>query len=258
MADVQANAMDEDFVAIKIGDVNNTVVANSLMKSDDRSSGTLVFDVNDKTVKAGEYFELNFKASENVAGYQFTLNYPDLELVDIGTNDDVKVDNFAIFSDENALTTSWNGDEQVEFSLKFRARRNGEISKMLSLSSRITKAEAYKTVVEGEAPEKLAIALRFNGEAGTVLTGVGFELYQNQPNPFVNRTSIGFHLPEATTAHLTVYDQSGRLIYSQKGDIPKGYNSILLDKAMVNSTGMLYYTLETDTDSATRKMIQAK
>ncbi|MCB0525941.1 MAG: proprotein convertase P-domain-containing protein, partial [Saprospiraceae bacterium] len=258
VADVQANAMDEDFVAIKIGDVNNTVVANSLMKSDDRSSGTLVFDVNDKTVKAGEYFELNFKASENVAGYQFTLNYPDLELVDIGTNDDVKVDNFAIFSDENALTTSWNGDEQVEFSLKFRARRNGEISKMLSLSSRITKAEAYKTVVEGEAPEKLAIALRFNGEAGTVLTGVGFELYQNQPNPFVNRTSIGFHLPEATTAHLTVYDQSGRLIYSQKGDFPKGYNSILLDKAMVNSTGMLYYTLETDTDSATRKMIQAK
>jgi len=258
VAEVKANAMDDDFVAIKVGDVNNTVVANSLMVSEDRSVGTLVFDVDDRTVKSGETFEVTFKASEQVTGYQFTLNYNDLELMDIATSENMKADNFAIFPTESALTTSWNGAGQAVFTLKFRARRSAEISKMLGLSSRITKAEAYRVLENNTPAEALSIALRFNGKEGSILTGVGFELYQNQPNPFVNRTSIGFHLPEATTAHLTVYDQSGRLVYSQKGDFPKGYNTFMLDKAMINTTGMLYYTLETDTDAATKKMVQAK
>jgi hypothetical protein len=258
VAAIQANAMADDFVAIKIGDVNNSVIANSLMINEDRSVGTLVFDVDDRSVKADEVFEVKFKAAEKVTGYQFTLNYSDLELVDVVTTDNMKTDNFAVFSAENALTTSWNGDNQAEFTLKFRAKRTGELSKMLSLSSRITKAEAYKVAVENQPAESLSIGLRFNGKEGSVLTGVGFELYQNEPNPFVNRTNIGFHLPEATTAHLSVYDESGRMVYSQKGDFSKGYNSFMLDKAMIKTTGVLYYTLETETDAATKKMIQAK
>jgi len=37
-----------------------------------------------------------------------------------------------------------------------------------------------------------------------------------------------------------------------------GENSIQLDRALINTTGLLFYTLETATDSATKKMIQAK
>lgn len=258
VGNIQTNNMDEDFVAIKIGDVNNTAVANSLMSSDDRSAGTLVFDVDDRDVKAGEPFEVKFKASEQVKGYQFTLNYNDLELVDVVTPDNMKADNFAIFPTESALTTSWNGDGQAEFTLKFRARRAGQVSKMLTLSSRITKAEAYRELSDNKTMEPLGIALRFNGKEGSVLTGIGFELYQNQPNPFVNRTTIGFHLPEATTARLTVYDQSGRLVYSQKGDFAKGYNYFTIDKSMLNTNGVLYYTVETNTDAATKSMVQIK
>ena len=97
--------------------------------------------------------------------------------------------------------------------------------------------------------------MRFDGKT---IAGVGFELYQNQPNPFVNKTFVGFHLPEATTATLTVYDETGRAVFTQRGDFAKGYNAISLDRALLNTTGVLYYTLETATDSATKKMIQAK
>ena len=38
----------------------------------------------------------------------------------------------------------------------------------------------------------------------------------------------------------------------------KGYNAFPIERAMVNVNGVLYYTLQTDTDSATRKMIQIK
>jgi hypothetical protein len=53
-------------------------------------------------------------------------------------------------------------------------------------------------------------------------------------------------------------DESGRVVYQQKGQFAKGENSIQLDRALINTTGLLYYKLETDTDSATKKMIQAK
>ena len=32
----------------------------------------------------------------------------------------------------------------------------------------------------------------------------------------------------------------------------------MLDRALINTTGVLYYKLETATDNATKKMIQAK
>ena len=259
VSDVQG-LQNNSMVAIKIGDVNNSVIANSLMSSDERSVNTLIFDVdapatqhNDGTVKAGETFDVNFTADQKVQGYQFTMNFTDLELVDLKPGDGMKSDNFAVFAENSALTTSWDGKEEGRFSLRFRAKKAGEISKMLGVSSRITKAEAYNA--DGE---KLDVAFRFQGKDGATVTGVGFELYQNIPNPFINSTFIGFHLPEDTQATLSVYDEAGHLIYIQRGNFPKGYNSFPIERSMVNVNGVLYYTLKTDKDSATRKMIQIK
>jgi len=258
VADIQASTIDDNFVAIKVGDLNGTAVANSLMAADDRTAGTFLFDVEDKTVKQGDVFSISFKATEQALGYQFTLNFPDLELADIVPGPGMKSDNFASFNEENALSTSFNGAQKGEFTLKFKAKRAGELSKMISVSSRITKAEAYGAQTDGEAIQKLDIALRFNSKEGSTISGVGFELYQNQPNPFINRTLVGFHLPEAATATLSVFDATGRLLFQQKADFAKGYNSIPLERTLLNTNGVLYYTLETQTDSATKTMIQAK
>ena len=258
VTDIQANAMDNNFVAIKVGDVNGTAIANSLMSTEERTSGSLLFDVDDRSVNAGEVFEVKVQAAEKAAGYQFTLNYKDMELMDVVPGPGMKADNFAMFPADNSITTSFDGVQQAEFTLKFKAKQAGELSKLLSISSKITKAEAYQINATNQSINRLEVALRFNGKDGSIISGVGFELYQNQPNPFVNRTMIGFHLPNAATATLSVFDQSGRLLYNQKGDFPKGYNTIPLEKALLNTSGVLYYTLETATDSASKTMIQAK
>ena len=101
----------------------------------------------------------------------------------------------------------------------------------------------------------MEVALRFNGSD---VQGIGFELYQNQPNPFVSNTVIGFNLPEAGEASLTVFDESGRLVYVQEGDFAKGHNTITLDRSQVNAQGMLYYKLVSGENTATMKMIQIK
>ncbi|MCK6693938.1 MAG: T9SS type A sorting domain-containing protein, partial [Thermoanaerobaculia bacterium] len=144
-------------------------------------------------------------------------------------------------------------DAQAEFAITFRAKAAGQLSQMLGVSSRITRAEAYNA-----DSDRLQVAFRFNSPNGSTIAGLGFELYQNTPNPFVNRTQIGFYLPEATSATLTVFDESGRMIYTQGGDFAKGYNAVTIDRSVLNTTGVLYYKLETAKDSATRKMIQSK
>ena len=157
-------------------------------------------------------------------------------------------ENFGVFAE--AITTSFDGNTAGEFVVKFRAKGAGRLSQMLGVSSRITKSEAYT-----DSRERLEVALRYDGKT---IAGVGFELYQNAPNPFINKTFIGFHLPEATEATLTIFDETGRMLFTQTGDFAKGYNAIAIDKAQLNATGVLYYKVETATASATKKMIQTK
>ena len=254
LKNLTANALANNFVAIKVGDVNGSAVPSSLMSADERTVGTLLFDVKDRAVKAGEVFTVTFEAAEVVQGYQFTLNHAGLELVNIEPlTEGMTLGHFGVFAQESAVTTSWDGEVPAKFALTFRARTSGELSRLLGVSGRITKAEAY-----GKGAERLAVAFRFNGAQGPTITGVGFELYQNQPNPWLSRTQIGFHLPEATEAVLTVYDETGRVLFVQKGQYGKGYNAVTLDRSVLDVTGVLYYELKTSKDSATRKMIQTK
>ncbi|MBK8425644.1 MAG: T9SS type A sorting domain-containing protein [Lewinellaceae bacterium] len=250
LSDLNTNMMANHFEGVKIGDVNGTAIANSLQSVEDRTAATLLFDVQDRTVKAGEVFTVNFKGAERVQGYQFTMNFNGLEVVDIVPGTDMKLDNFGVFAD--AITTSVDGAAN-EFAVTFRATKAGQISQMLGVSSRITKAEAYNLT-----NDRLDVAFRFSSPAGMTISGVGFELYQNQPNPFVNKTFIGFHLPEATQATLRILDEAGRMVFTQNGDFAKGYNTFAIDRQLITTTGVLYYTVETTTDSATKKMIQSK
>ncbi len=101
------------------------------------------------------------------------------------------------------------------------------------------------------------VAIRFNG-ANTTISTVGFELYQNSPNPWVSKTQIGFHLPEAAEARLTIYDALGRILYTAKGQFAKGYNVFVVDRKLVDSTSTLYYSVETDDKRETKLMLQLK
>ncbi len=246
---------EQKFVAVKVGDVNGNALTSNLTDTDDRTAGMLLFDVNPNrdgglTVKAGETFTVTFSAAEQVQGYQFTLNHAGLELLDVTPGAQMSLANFGVFPAEQALTTSWDGNTQAGFALTFRATASGDLSRMLGVSSRITKAEAYTT-----AAERQEVGLRFNG---TTITALGFELYQNQPNPFEHKTQIGFHLPEATEATLTIFDETGRTLFVQRGDFGKGYNAVTVDRSVLHAAGVLFYKLETAKASAVRKMIQVK
>jgi len=259
---------EQDFVSIKIGDLNNSAQANNLMPITDRAVGVLLFDLDDRVVTPGEIFEVKMTADQKVQCFQFTLNTAALEVLEI-SGEGMSEANFAVFAaagqsfgKTGALTTSWNLSEGTtaeiaSFTLKCRATQSGRLRDMLGISSRFTRAEAYLNN-DKVAARPLDVALRFHDEGTASISGLGFELYPNVPNPFVDKTTIAFNLPEAAQATLTVYDETGRLVFRQKGDFAKGYNFFVLEGQLVHTNGILLYKVETATDMATGKMIQTK
>jgi hypothetical protein len=241
----------QDFIAIKIGDLDDDAATNPLTKAETRTTGTLLFDVEDRALKAGEVATIQIKATEPVAGYQFTLNTPDLEVLDIAPGAGMSKENFAIFAEKQALTTSFDGQEAGAFSMTVKAKTSGRLSQMLQLSNQITEAAAFT-----QQAEHWNVALRFNSKAGQSTVETGFELYQNAPNPWTDKTSIGFYLPEPDHATLTIFDQTGRVLFVQKGAFPKGKNALVVDRTYLNQHGVLYYKLATAKHTATRKMMQ--
>jgi hypothetical protein len=254
---VSAADLNNNFVAVKIGDVNGSASANQLLGADDRTvTGALTLTTADQALKVGEVYTVEVSAANfNNFGYQFTMNFDAnvLEFVEVG-NGLATAENFGLtLLSEGAITASYYdanavrmaADEAV-FTLTFAAKADAQLSEVLSINSRYTTAEAY--AANGDVQN---VELNFNNG----VTVAGFELYQNTPNPFATETSIGFNLGAAKAATLTISDISGKVIKVIEVDGVKGYNQVVLSRNEVSAAGVLYYQLDTDTDSATKKMI---
>ena len=208
-------------------------------------------NVDDQQLKAGNEYRVAIAGDlSSIEGMQFTMNYNNkaLELVNIEYGV-AKEEHFGIFAKEGVVTASWNGNASngVIATLVFRASADATLSEVLNLNSRYTAAEAY-----GRGGEQLGVALNFAGAQSKV---AGFELKQNTPNPFVGETVIGFNLPVAGEATLTIQDVTGRTLRVVRGQYGEGYNQVTLKSADLGATGVLYYTLQSGDNTATRKMI---
>jgi hypothetical protein len=131
------------------------------------------------------------------------------------------------------------------FELVLHAHSAVHLSEAVTLNSRYTRAEAYST--DGELQE---VAMRFTRDVQADPV-----LYQNRPNPFLDQTIIGFYLPQAGSASLTIRDVTGKVLRVIRDVYPRGYNEVVLYSDELPATGVLYYTLETDNYVATKKMI---
>ena len=131
--------------------------------------------------------------------------------------------------------------------LKFNAARTANIQNALSINSSTLTKEAYNAELE-----VMGVELNFRNEIKE------FALYQNTPNPFSEFTDINFFLTENSKGVLTINDLSGKVVMAREGDFTKGLNTIRVNKSELNASGVLYYRLETEGNTATRKMILIK
>jgi drug/metabolite transporter superfamily protein YnfA len=82
----------------------------------------------------------------------------------------------------------------------------------------------------------------------------GTELHQNRPNPFSQQTIISFVLPETTKAVLTVYDITGREVFTSNKGFNSGLNEVILQKSIFQHTGTYFYRLTSDNYSVVKRL----
>lgn len=248
------NESGKDFMAVKIGDVNNSVKANAHQIKPRNGGGVLHFAIDDQTVSEGELVSIPVYADDftSIEGYQFTLMTYGLEFTGVESGViEMKDENIGYFAD--MITTSWHRiggvsatSKEVLFTFQFKAIAAGNLSEMISLNSKETEAEAYNT-----SDDIKDVKLTFRGTEA----GITFALYQNEPNPFKGVTVVGFDVPESGKVTLTVFDVTGKVLAVKNQDAIAGYNTISLSRKDIPAVGVMYYRLDAGEYTATKKMI---
>lgn len=249
--------MKTDFVAVKVGDVNGNAKANNANHTtESRSNNPVVITTDNSEFTTGNIVSVPVKVADvqNISGMQFTLEFDNSMLSLTGVDAaalNVNDNNFGFAEMHNGvITMSWNNVKEISldanttlFTLSFVAKDNGSLDQVIAVNSAVTSSEAYDSVAN-----VMNVTWRVNNAQK------GFELFQNNPNPFKDNTKISFNLPEAMNANITVYDLTGKVVKSLDVNAAKGLNTVELDQMNV-SPGVFYYTLQAGAHKQTKKMV---
>ncbi len=257
----------DSMTAIRIGDLTGNAPVNNIIGNvSDRSGNVFKFRLDEQSVRSGDLISVPFRGSDFVSrqAYQMTIQFDPnlLELADIqpGVLPGMNNANFGTAHlADGYLTHLWVSadpltlnDGEVLFTLTFRALGNSQsLSDLLSPGSEITYAEALDA-------DGSSMGIEFDWTKtlnNNDMTGTAFALYQNQPNPFREQTTIGFRLPQAGRATLRVFSTDGRLVKMVVGNFAQGYNTVDFQKYELGAPGVYWYELETPTHSDRKKMI---
>lgn len=261
--------LDDDLVAVRIGDLNGDAPLNIQQPAtDDRSGNTLKFRLDEQSIDAGNTVSLAFKAKDftNKKGYQFTFafdpNVFELQDIEAGVVPGLDVDgNFGTtLLSEGFLSTAWVNldavtieDDATLFTLVFKALENvNELSQVLNISNEVV------SPVSVDANDEVAgVELEFTAAVTSTVDAAHEKMvvYQNQPNPFRAETTIGFRLPTSDRTTIRVYTANGRLVKTIIGDFEKGYNSVQVRKGDLGSAGVFWYEVTSGAFSDRKKMI---
>jgi len=261
---VVGGAMNQNFIGIKMGDVNSTASPASAPGL----NPNLVYKVQDRVLEQGAMFTTVFNAYnfDDLLALQFGLQFDQTKLKLLGvetiSGSPMQSDNFGLYDVAKgeiraflsmAQSKTLANGTQGGFRLKFQVLQGGnKLSEVLQLSEEVLHIEAYSSSYR---PGPISLEYE-NVATGTIEPGTSnLSLLQNVPNPFKTVTSIGFVLPETCDAQVRIFDISGRLIEEQGGTFTKGYNQLDFRLDGYSGEGVLYYELITPYGILSKKMM---
>ena len=262
---VNGNVDNQDFKGVKLGDVVSTWTNPANFGAGE----PLVLRVQDRLLEAGAEIEAEFRADQlsDLAAFQMALGFDParLQLAQIQPLGALPLtaENFGVINlAEGELRSVWSQATGVAleeaspvFRLKFNVLQSGgKLSDAMYLDDAVLPGLVYTSALA-----ESGMHLEFYEATGTGPGSIPAEyrLLQNTPNPFVDKTRIGFVLPGACEASLRVFDASGRLLQEHQGWYPAGRNSVDFDFGS-GMSGLMYYELTTSYGVLAKKMVLAK
>ncbi|MGB3079150.1 MAG: T9SS type A sorting domain-containing protein, partial [Saprospiraceae bacterium] len=250
---VDSTGRIEDFVGVKIGDLNQSVNAH-LNGLTPRSEKSASFSVVDKFVNAGDQFDITLDLSDfgkNVFGGQWALKFDGLKVESIfplasGMNEEMW------FLDGNTLRCSWTSKDAIPsagvMTIHAEALKSGMISEMVTMDRSFMASELY----DG-SQESYSLSLDWKAE-NAQSTGDEIELHQNRPNPWEEETIIPFELPEKGDVTISITNALGVEMTSITREFGAGKQQYKITNERWPA-GLYYYTLRFGDFQLTKTML---
>lgn len=249
-----------NFQGVKIGDVNGSAVPQ-FAPLESREQTTTWLNMPAWNLKEGEQVELPISVNmHELIALQGSIFFEDLEILGIKEEPGAVIKPQLVAMNQlekGYFNFSWiksgtlaRANSTHLVSLIVKAKRDLALSEKVTVTHRSLSAEAYY-----EGGTTSALQLRFEPTLSGKILNRGIVLNQNMPNPFTGSTRIRFSLPEAGEARWTFMDITGRVVRSWSQPFDRGSHEILVDKAGLGTSGVLYYRLDFKGYAETRKMI---
>ena len=257
-----------DFTGIKMGDIDGSYTVDPKIPTNIAPSAkTLTINLLNAELKAGQNYVVPFSTDDFtlLSAYQMTLlienasitqlentfkKQPGLSLKQMPNgvilanwlND--KTGNRVLVKNKNKQ--SGHHSETAILELEIIPQKEGLLSDFITILDKPIRTEAYDT--DGKVMPLQLLFRKAPEELGTL------ELYQNSPNPFVETTNISYFLPKEGSVTLTLTNEAGQVLKVLKNSGQKGFNAFTIAGSDV-SKGLIYYKLETEFGTETKKML---
>lgn len=255
--DLSSDEMHADFIGVKIGDVNGSVI-NELtggIESRSRNSLPLLTKLKENQISRMKYIDVFTEHALPMAGMQMTIQfdptvfrYENIQAGSIALSADMIND---LRANQGRISICWSGPENIEIDTE------QPLFTIVGTSFDEKVLNAFRLDESGLSPEAYNVA----GDTYTLELqrsmdlSSKFELFQNIPNPFNDVTHIRFSTPIRDEAVLSIYDVSGRVIFKKVIDAEEGLNEITITEDELGANGVLYYRVESSGFTATKRMI---
>lgn len=237
---------DQNFIAIKIGDVSGDAIANESMKAESRSLDELQLVIENKSLQKGDLLQVPVYCDncKNARGHQYTLEHTGMVLEKFSSGV-IHIEQSDYFKNNHSLTLSSaslvpDSDQNKGelYSFWFRALKDIELQNALQLTNEITRSESYS----GSALIPTDISLSFSQQKSKSLSI--FNIHQNIPNPFHESTRVPFNIHFSGFVDLRVYSLDGKLILEQRQYFDGGDNEFQVSAEDLRHRGIYLYELE--------------
>ena len=254
------NDVDADFIGVKIGDVNGSVIsnANNVAIQSRSQRWPLVLEIEETELNANHIIRIPVFASnyENVSGWQgtFSFNPTVLEIIDIKPseilNDKLEINMHQVqkgvvsFLHANNVTEDLDNNMPL-FHIEVKAIQNTLLSESITLSSSLTPNEAYRSYAD-----VVPLELKFKEKikSNRVLAVI--------PNPWIESTRIAVEIGQPGDVKWEFYDQSGRLVHEYATHYSIGNHSLNLSHSDIAVEGVIFIKLITDNEVFDYKMVK--
>lgn len=242
--------MNVDFVAVKVGDVNNSAIVEIEAGKRVSSTNNTTVIVGDVTGSAGEMITVPVALNQgnDILGYQLGLEVSkDLEILEVtSTQANFDQSNYVV-NEDNSIVISYGNESAIAGDRLFEVVaiiKNQELSTSpITISDRRIKSEIYSI------DKDILTPIMENNQSSAL------SVTQNTPNPFNESTSVLVQLDDASTVNITITDVHGKIVSVVERELNKGSHNLVVSEKQLGAAGIYYLSVQTNKANQTIKMV---